>query len=106
MDAPALMPPNFDKDFILYTFAIDSSYAFVLTQKYAEHAETPISFMSSTFKGAELKYTHIDMQSYTVYKYVKHFRPYMLKSKTKVISPYAAIRNVLAQNELGEKRDR
>ena len=39
-----------------------------------------------------------------VYKSVKHYKPYLLKLKTKVIVPYAAIRNVLVQKELGEKR--
>ena len=31
--APTLVSPNFRKDFILYTFASDISYAVVLTQK-------------------------------------------------------------------------
>ena len=53
MDAPILMSPYFDKDFILYTFAIDFSYDVVLTQKQAEDSEIPISFMRSTFKGVE-----------------------------------------------------
>ena len=60
MDAPALMPLDFDKDFILYTFATDFSYVVVLTQKHAKDTKIPISFMSSTFKGAEINYTQID----------------------------------------------
>jgi len=32
-EAPALVSPDFRKDFILYTFASDISYAVVLTQK-------------------------------------------------------------------------
>ena len=39
-----------------------------------------------------------------MFKAVKHFRPYLLKSKTKVIVPFSAIRNSLVQKELGEKR--
>ena len=31
--APSLKSPNFEKDFILYTFASDDSLAVVLTQK-------------------------------------------------------------------------
>ena len=86
MDALALMPPDFSKDFILYTFAIDVSYAAMFTQKNAKDVKIPVSFMSSTFKGAELNYTHVDKQDYVVYKSVKHFRPYLLNSKTKVIA--------------------
>ena len=53
-DAHTLMPPDFSKDFILYTFATDFSYVAVLTQKNHEHVEISISFMSSTFKGLDL----------------------------------------------------
>ena len=59
--------------------------------------------MSSTFKGAELNYTQIEKQAYTIYKSVKHFKPYLLKSKTNVIVSYIAVRNVLIQKELVEK---
>ena len=100
------MSLNFEKYFILYTFSIDLSYVVFLTQKQAEDIEIPISFMRSTFKGAKLNYYHIDKHAYTIYKSVKHFRPYLLKSRTKVIVPYATIRNVLIQTELGEKHAR
>ena len=45
----------------------------------------------------------MDKQAYGVYKFVYHLRPYLLNSKTKVIIPYVAIRNVLIQNKLGDK---
>jgi len=35
---------------------------------------------------------------------VKHFGSYLLKSRTKVIVPYPAVRNLLVQKEFGEKR--
>ena len=98
------MSPYFNKYFLLYTFSTDFSYATVLAQKNHEDAEMPISFMILTFKGVELNYSQVDKQAYTVYKSVKHYRPYILKSRTKVIVPYAAIHNVLVQKELGEKR--
>ena len=56
-EAPSLMPPYFSKDFILYTFATDFSYAAFLTQKNHEDTEILISFMSSTIKGFELNYS-------------------------------------------------
>ena len=45
--APSLKSPNFDKDFILYTFASDDSLASVLTQKEDGGDQFPISFMST-----------------------------------------------------------
>jgi hypothetical protein len=39
-----------------------------------------------------------------VFKAVKHFRTYLFKSITKVIVLYHAVRNMLVQKELVEKR--
>jgi hypothetical protein len=104
IDAPSLMSPDFSQDFTLFTFASDRSYAAVLTQKNVENNEVPIAFMSSAFKGTELHYPVVDRQAYVVFKVVKHFRSYLLKSRTKIIVPYPAVRNLLVQKELGEKR--
>ena len=60
--------------------------------------------MSSNFKGAELNYHEVDQQDFAVFKAVKHFHPYLLKSRTKVIVPYPSVRNLLVQKDLGEKR--
>jgi hypothetical protein len=98
------MSPDFSKDFTLYTFASDRSYAAVLTQKNSKDNEVPIAFMSSAFKSVELNYPTVDQQAYAVFKAVKHFRSYLLKSRTKVIVPYPVVRNLLVQKELGEKR--
>jgi hypothetical protein len=105
IDAPSLMSPNFSQDFTLYTFSSDYSYAAVLTQKNVENNKVPIAFMSSSFKGAEINYPVVDQQAYIVFKAVKHFRSYLLKSRTKIIVLYPVVRNLLVQKELGEKRD-
>ena len=60
--------------------------------------------MSSNLKGSELNYHEVDKQTFAVFKVVKHFCPYLLKSKTKVIVPFSAVRNLLVQKDLGEKR--
>jgi hypothetical protein len=98
------MSPDFSRDFTLYTFDSDRSYATVLTQKNFENNEVPIAFMSSSFKGDKINYPAVDWQAYAIFKAVKHFRSYLLKSRTKVIVPYPAVRNLLVQKELGEKR--
>ena len=87
----------------MYTFASDSSYAAVLTQKNQENNEAPIAFTSSSLNGAELNYPEVDKQAFVVFKLVKHFRPYLLKSHTKVIVPYSAVKNILVQKDMGEK---
>jgi hypothetical protein len=105
IESPSLMSPDFSLDFTLYIFASDRSYTAVLTQKNAEINEIPISFMRFDFKGAELNYLAVDQHAYTIFKEMKHFRSYLLKSRTKVIVPYPAVRNLLVQKELGEKRE-
>jgi hypothetical protein len=103
-EAPSLMSPDFYKYFTLYTFASDKSYVVVLTQKNVENNEIPISFMSSSFKGEELNHPTVDQQAYVVFMELKHFIPYLLKSRVKVIVPYPTVRNMLVQKELEEKR--
>ena len=51
-----------------------------------------------------MNYHEVDKQDFAVFKAVKHFHPYLLKSKTKVIVPFSSVRNLLVQKDLGEKR--
>ena len=67
-EAPSLLSPDFNKDFILYTFASNISYASVLTQLNQQNSEVPISFMSSKFKGAELNYHEVDKQAFLCFQ--------------------------------------
>ena len=103
-EAPSFLSPDFNKDFILYTFPSDISYAVVLTQLNQQNNEVPISSMSSNFKGAELNYHEVDKKAFAAFKVVKHFHPYLLQSRPKVIFPYPSVRNLLVQKYLGEKR--
>ena len=73
--APSLRSPDFDKDFILYTFSSGISLAVVLTQKEEGGDEFPISFMGAGLQGAELNYPAINKQDYAVFNEVKQFRP-------------------------------
>ena len=83
--APSLRSPDFNKDFILYTFSSNNSLAVVLTQKEEGGDEFPISFMSTSLQGIELNYLTINKQAYVVFKAVNKFRPYILKNQTKVV---------------------
>ena len=75
-EAPTLQSPNFNNEFILYTFSFDHSIVAMLTQKNEDREVFLISFMSIGLQGAELKYPAIDKQSFALFKVVKHFRPY------------------------------
>jgi hypothetical protein len=58
--APVLFIPNFDKDFILYSFSSEETIASILTQRNSKGEELPISFMSKTLHDYELKYSEIE----------------------------------------------
>ena len=92
VEAPTLVNPDFSKEFFLYTFSSNVSYVVVLTQRNNKGNEAPISYMSSNLQGAKLNYPNVEKQGYAVFNVVKHFRPYILKAKTKVIVPHPAVR--------------
>eukprot|EP00253_Pinus_taeda_P025632 PITA_25632 len=83
INAPSLITPNFSNPFTLYTIASSSSYAVVLTQLNDHNLEAPISFFSSNLQGAELNYSDVEKQAFAVFKVVKHYRPFLLKTHTK-----------------------
>ena len=92
--SPSLRSPNFEKDFIMYTFAFDNSLATRLTQKGELGDEYPISFMRTGLQGVELNYPVVDKQAYAVFKGARQFRPYILKNITKVIVPHPTIKTL------------
>eukprot|EP00253_Pinus_taeda_P005266 PITA_05266 len=77
----------------------------VLTQLNDHNLEAPISFFSSNLQGAKLNYSDVEKQAFAVFKAVKHYRPFVLKTHTKVIVHFPAVRQLLIQKELGEKRE-
>ena len=76
----------------------------ILTQINDQNLEAPISFYSLNLQGAELNYSKVEKQAFAVYKAIKHYKPFHLKSHTKVIVYFSAVRQLLVQRELGEKR--
>jgi hypothetical protein len=102
--APTLRSPNFDNEFILYTFSSDHSVVAMLTQKNEDREKFPVSFMSLGLQGAELNYLAIDKQVFAVFKAMKHFCWYLPRSHTKIIVPHSVVRALLIQKELGDRR--
>ena len=46
----------------------------------------------------------MEKQAYAVFKTIKYFRPFLLKTHTKIIVPFPTVRNILVQKDVGEKR--
>jgi hypothetical protein len=55
--APVLISPDFQRDFIIYSFTTKMVVASVLTQRNAKGEEFPISFMRKTLHDYELRYS-------------------------------------------------
>eukprot|EP00253_Pinus_taeda_P019572 PITA_19572 len=104
VNASSLATPNFSNPFILYTFASDKSYVAIFTQANQDKAKAPIVFFSSNLQGAELNYSDVEKQAYVVFKAIKYFKPFLLKTHTKIIVLFPTVRNLLVQKDVGEKR--
>ena len=61
------MSLDFSKEFFLYTFATNTYYVAVLTQKNQERNEVPISFMIAGLEEDQLKYLEVDKQAFNVF---------------------------------------
>jgi len=78
--APVLISLNFNKYFIIYSFASEETIASILTQRNSKGEELTISFMSKTIHDYELKYSDIEKHTLSLVKAVAHFRTYILSS--------------------------
>lgn len=103
MEAPTLTSLDFDKEFILYTFASNISYVANLSQNNDEGDEVPISFMRSNLQGDELKYPKVEKQGFVVFKAMNHFRLYFPKAYTKIIGSHPIKRLLFGQKKMGER---
>eukprot|EP00253_Pinus_taeda_P032841 PITA_32841 len=56
------------------------------------------------FLGFIVSKSDVEKQAYAVFKAIKYFKPFLLKTHTKVIVPFPAVRNLLIQKDVGEKR--
>ncbi|KAH9292066.1 hypothetical protein KI387_042748, partial [Taxus chinensis] len=104
--APVLAAPNYKKPFQVFSFASENTIASVLLQKDDEGAERPIAFFSKALQGAELKYTIMEKQAFSLVKETKVFRPYILSSKVFSYVPHTMVKDILSEMEVSRKRCR
>ena len=75
---PVLTNPQFDREFIIFSFASQHTIAAVLLQKDDQGNEKPIAFFSKSLRDAPLKYQIMEKQAYALVKAIKDFRIYIL----------------------------
>jgi len=59
-EAPVLINPNYDKEFLIVSFASVHTIVVVFLQKNEENQEKPIAFFSKAVRDAELKYSSME----------------------------------------------
>jgi hypothetical protein len=83
---PLLRPPNYNKDFLLYLAAVESTIGMVLIQEDDSFLEYVIYYLSRGLVGPELNYSHIKKLALAVVHAVQWFYHYVLFHKTTVIA--------------------
>eukprot|EP00253_Pinus_taeda_P026706 PITA_26706 len=101
---PVLTSPQFDKDFIIFSFAFEHTIAVVLLQKDDQGNEKQIAFFSRDLRDAPLKYHIMEKQAYALVKAIQDFRIYILYSHVIAYVPNTVVNNILTQEGLEGKR--
>eukprot|EP00253_Pinus_taeda_P031515 PITA_31515 len=101
---PVLTSPNFDKDFIIFSFASEHTIVVVLLQKDDQGCQKPIAFFSKSLRDAPLKYQIIEKQAYALVKAIKDFRVYILYSHVITYVSNTVVKDILIQEGIEGKR--
>ena len=73
LEAPVLISPDFEKYFLVFSYASEHTVAVVLLQKNDQGEEHPIAFFSKILRDGELKYSIMEKQTYALVKALKYF---------------------------------
>jgi len=94
---PVLTSRQFDRDFIIFSFASEHTIAAVLLQKDDQGNEKPIAFFSRALRDAPLKFQIMEKKSYALVKAIKDFKIYILYSHVIAYVPNAVVKDILTQ---------
>eukprot|EP00253_Pinus_taeda_P001881 PITA_01881 len=100
---PVLTSPNFDKEFIIFSFASEHTTAVVLLHKDDQGCEKPIAFFTKALRDAPLKYQIMEKQAYALVKAIKDFRVYILYSHLIAYVPNTVVKDILTQEGIEGK---
>ena len=101
---PVLTSPQFDRDFIIFSFASEHTVAAVLLQKDDQGCEKNIAFFSKALRDASLKYNIMEKQAFALVKAIKYFRIYILYSHVMSNVPNAVVKDILTKDRIEGKR--
>ncbi len=69
--------PQVDKPYMLYTDASDRAVGAILVQEDEQGLERPIQYISRALKGAELRWSTIEKEAFSIVNALTKLRPYL-----------------------------
>ena len=103
---PILRPPDFSKEFILYTDASGYCLGLILGQKTDDNKEYVVAYGSRMLKGAELHYSITEKEALAVIFAVIHFRVYLYGKKFTIITDHAALKWLMSITDFKSTTER
>jgi transposase InsO family protein len=94
-EAPILVYPSFDREFILETDASIRGLGGVLSQYQDDKKRHPVAFASRALNPAERNYSITDLETLAVVWGISHFRTYLYGQRVTVYTDHAAVKAVL-----------
>jgi hypothetical protein len=100
---PVLAKPDFEKEFMVYTNAIEEAVYDILMQGDDQGNKKPVAYMSQILSDDEFKYFFIEKHAFTLVKVVEKFLHFILGKHALVKVPLPAIKFFLSQTYLSWK---
>ena len=75
---PVISPPNYQKDFLLYLAASDTTVGIVVVQTDDDNIEHVIYYLSRGLVGVELKYPYVEKLALAAAFAVQKFHHYII----------------------------
>jgi hypothetical protein len=104
--SPLLRPPNYNKDFLLYLVAAESTIGMVLVQEDNLLEEHVIYYLRRGLVGPELNYSHVEKLTLASMHVFQRFCHYIMLRKTTVIVVVNPFQYVLTGRVIGGKISR
>lgn len=99
-EAPVLINPDFEKEFIIACDASRTGVGGVLAQLDEEGNERAICFFSHKLNPAQRNYSITELECLAAVLCIKAFRPYVEGHKFKVITDHASLKWLMSQKDL------
>ena len=88
---PVLMSPNFQKEFVLQTDALDRGVGAVLSQMDDEGNDRPIAYYSHKLLPRQAKYSTVEKECLAIKLAVQTFHPYLMGQKFRIQTDHRSL---------------